>query len=50
VRCQDSAECGVKRDAFYAAGREVDRGTEAALGFIAVEDLEKLFLLTHTAF
>jgi hypothetical protein len=47
VRCEHAAERRVERNYFSAAGRAVDRVTETPLGFVAVEDLEELFLLTH---
>ncbi len=46
---QDPAQRRVEQNLLNAAGRQVDRVTEAALRFIAVEYLEKLFLVNHRA-
>ena len=46
---QHPAEGGVEWDALDAARREVERRLEAALGFVAIEDLEELLLLRHRA-
>ena len=49
VSRQHPAERRVERDDFNAARRAVNRGPETPLRFIAIEDLEKLLLLTHSS-
>jgi hypothetical protein len=46
---EDAPERRVDGNPLDAAWCQVERGAEAPLGFIAIEDLEELLLLTHRA-
>ena len=49
IRSQHSTERRIQRDRLDAARCWIDRRAEPPLGFVAIEDLEKLLLLTHRA-
>ncbi len=44
-----STERRVQRELLDASRCEIDRRTKAPLGFVAIEDLKKLLLITHRA-